>query len=303
MFTQTPHKVAFCNMNVTPPPDDNNDANEANEPRERPVFKMIDQHQRPSDHSEDSPYWEDDKSSDESEVTTAEVVHHNNLRAYNKWDRDFHGLSFWNTTKLPRMRPGMHPRDQPCALIRHNVPNSNQPIDFDSVDMKKSIGYSRDLSNPFFLPYHIPSDWEWDDDEDFCLDLERRPAPVAPDPLIQHTNGLDPNLHQLIRSFLTLKPNLQPHIQPCGNFVLRSVTHPQRRYFNVEVVHPYISVRTIKTFLSQHRNCGPVCEQWLHAIINPPLDNRTMMNNNNLADYRIPDQTMTILIIRRLIGS
>ena len=106
------------------------------------------------------------------------------------------------------MRPGMHPLDQPRALIRHNIPNSDQPIDFDSVDMKKSIGYSHDLSNPFFLPYHIPSDWEWDDDEDFCLNLERRPAPEAPDPLIQHTNGLDPNLRQLIHSFLMPKPNL-----------------------------------------------------------------------------------------------
>ena len=210
---------------------------------------MIDQHQPPSDHSEDSPCWEDDESSDKSEVTTAEVVHHNNPRAYNEWDQNFHGLPFWNTTKLPKMPPGTHPCDQPRTLICHKVPNSDQPIDFDSVNMKKSIGYGRDLSNPFFLPYRIPSDWEWDDDKDFCLNLERQPTPAAPDPLIQHTNGLDPNLRQLIRLFLTPKPNLQPHIRPRGNFVLRFVTHPQQRYFNVEVVHPYISVRTIKNVL------------------------------------------------------
>ena len=123
MFTQTPRKVAFCNMNVAQSPNDDN-AN-VNEPRKHPAFEMMDQHQPPSDHSEDSPYWEDDKSSDESEVTTAEVVHHNDPRAYNEWDRNFYGLPFWNTTKLPDRHPGMHPRDQPHALIHHNVPNSD----------------------------------------------------------------------------------------------------------------------------------------------------------------------------------
>ena len=69
-----------CSLNVALPPDVDDDE-DANEPREHPAFEMIDQHQCPSDHSEDSPYWEDDKSSDESEVTTAEVVHHNDPRA------------------------------------------------------------------------------------------------------------------------------------------------------------------------------------------------------------------------------
>ena len=64
-----------------------------------------------------------------------------------------------------------------------------------------------------------------------------------------------------------------------------------------------MSVLTIKTFLSLHRDCGPVCEQWLHVIVNPAIESHTMMNNNNLADYGIPDQMTMIYIIRLLIGS